>query len=82
MTSRSKRFEQLPDNLLAGEFAEYTRLAPETVYQMVRDGRIRALQGTGRRVVIPRSELLRLAEGDSTPGTRCEPASVEGRDSR
>lgn len=66
MTSHPTRFEELSDNVVVREAADYLRLAPETVYQMVRDGRIRALKGTGRRVVIHRSELARLVGGSDS----------------
>ena len=60
------RLDGLPDLWTADEAAEYLRIALPTVYAMVRDGRLRAVKGLGRRVVIPKTAITELL-GTETP---------------
>ena len=50
--------------LTVAEFAEATTLHPQTVRQLLRDGRIRSVR-VGRRHVIPRTELERFLSVES-----------------
>jgi excisionase family DNA binding protein len=47
--------------LTIDDFAEATTLHPQTVRQMLKDGRIRSVR-VGRRHVIPRTELERFLQ--------------------
>jgi len=47
--------------LTIDDFAEATTLHPQTVRQMLKDGRIRSVR-VGRRHVIPRAELERFLQ--------------------
>jgi len=63
---KSMRFEDLPDVLTAQEAAEVLRVGRNTVYDCLRSGAIPSLR-LGRPLLIPKSALRRLLEGEGEP---------------
>jgi excisionase family DNA binding protein len=57
-----EQLEQL--GLTVAQVAELTTLHPQTVRQLVREGRLRSVR-VGRRVTVPRTEVERFLEPQS-----------------
>lgn len=54
----------LPEAATVTEVAEALRLHPQTIRQMIRDGRLRAVR-SGRAVRIPTTEIARFLAPDA-----------------
>ena len=66
---RFTRVEDLPELLNADEAAAWTGLSPWSIYEAVKRGDL-ACARFGRRVLIPRRALEKLAGCEANEGTR------------
>lgn len=68
--SNLEDFELTPnsikDALTVAEFIEATRVSDSTARRYIREGKIKAYRVGGRRLLIPKSELARIAKGVHT----------------
>jgi len=62
---QTRRFEELPDILTVDETAEFLRLGRSSVYDAIQARVIPALR-IGRRILIPKSALLAMLDGQLT----------------
>ena len=67
---RTDRLTELPDVLTVPECASFLRVGKNAVYAAIRDGRLRAIRVTGRRLLVPRRALELFLCDDLTTSNR------------
>ena len=59
------RVDELPELCTIGETRKVLRVGKTKVYELVRSGVLRKVEGLGGAIRIPRSELERLVNGEA-----------------